>query len=167
MTLTRMLVCPGHRDVKEGPPSRMSMCPPFRHPREIGDPVQQVKQKTGFPISLRRFGNDADTDVGVSLSHGCEGGTATRMSMCPPIRHPRDIGEPVQQVNKKIGFPISLRRFRFSGLFTKLRQYPGGHCLNILVVSFVTTIYQIIVSLGGKPLLKWPDQLTGFNQIFC
>ena len=62
--------------------TRMSVCPPIRHPRDIGDPVQKVKKKTGFPISLRRFGNDADTDVGVSRSHGCEGGTAVGMKVC-------------------------------------------------------------------------------------
>ena len=43
----------------------MLVCPPIRHPRGIGDPVQQVKKKTGFPISLRRFGNDAFRDEGV------------------------------------------------------------------------------------------------------
>ena len=60
----------------------MKVCPPIRHPRDIGDPVQQVKKNTGFPISLRRFGNDANKDVSVSRSQGCKGGTAKGMKVC-------------------------------------------------------------------------------------
>ena len=52
-----------------------------RHPREIG--AWRTPKITGFPISLRRFGNDADRDIGVSRSHGCDGGTAKGMSVCP------------------------------------------------------------------------------------
>jgi len=41
----------------------------------------------------------AEDDV---RSHGWPRTAATRMSVCPPIRHPRDIGDPVQQVKKKL-----------------------------------------------------------------
>mgnify|MGYP000344654160 CR=1 FL=1 len=88
----KLRVTYGAMDGYERPPRGCWCTTKSSSPRHRGS-SEQVKKKTGFPISLRRFGNDANTDVSVSRSHGwlratadmdvgvsrsqgCEGGTA-------------------------------------------------------------------------------------------